>query len=133
MTPLAEQTLASFIACNSWEQRSRLVLQAASLLPTYPEALRTSAHLVEGCTAKVWLSIQSTTPELNYLIDSEARLLKGLLALMHIRINGLSPGALQRVDLLQWYQQLGLNQQLTPSRANGLHTVFQQLLAHSLS
>ncbi len=132
MTHLAEQTLTAFIACNSWEQRSRLVLQAASLLPAYPEALRTPAQLVEGCTAKVWLSVQSTTPELNYLIDSESRLLKGLLALMHVRINGLSASALHQLDLEQWYQQLGLKQQLTASRANGLHTVFQQLLAHAL-
>ena len=59
--------------------------------------------------------------------SSDARLLRGLLALLLVRVQGLPSEALARLDLRQWFTQLGLERQLSPSRSNGLHAVLQRM------
>lgn len=129
MTPLAEQLLVQFADCPNWEQRARLVLQCAALLPAYPTEQLIDQQLVEGCAAKVWLHVSRTQPTLELQIESEARLLKGLLGILYARVNGLSSEQLATLNIEDWFNQLGLAKQLTASRANGLHQVLKAIIA----
>lgn len=124
---LASQALSDFSACPSWEQRARLLLQWGERLPALTDAECSEDHRVHGCESQVWLTLELQDGQIAARAASDARLLRGLLSLLLARVNGLSPAELAQVDLADWYQQLGLGRQLTPSRSNGLHAVLLRL------
>ena len=127
MPALAAEALTAFSACASWEQRARLLLQWGERLPALDAAACVDSNQVHGCESGVWLEVQLHDGRISARAASEARLLRGLLALLLLRVNGLQPAELASLDLADWYQQLGLGRQLTPSRSNGLHAVLRQL------
>ena len=128
LSQAAQQAIADFQACQQWEQRARLLLQRGNQLDELPEAQRTTDHLVQGCETRVWLVLDRDTQPLRFQLASEARLLRGLLALLLLRIEGLSAAQIIAVDVAAWFAQLGLSRQLSPSRSNGLNAVLKRML-----
>ena len=127
LSQAAQQAIADFQACKQWEQRARLLLQWGNQLDELPEAQRTADHLVQGCETRVWLVLDRDTQPLRFQLASEARLLRGLLALLLLRIDGLSAAQIIAVDVAAWFAQLGLSRQLSPSRSNGLNAVLKTM------
>ncbi len=123
----AQQAIAEFQACKQWEQRARLLLQRGAQLNELPEALRTPENLVHGCETRVWLILDKQAELLRFQVASEARLLRGLLALLLLRIEGLNAEHIAAVDVIDWFAQLGLSRQLSPSRSNGLNAVLTRM------
>ena len=85
------------------------------------------ANLVQGCESLVWLVGCLRDGHWQFAASSDARLIRGLVALLLARVNGLSAEDLQAVDLPDWFNQLGLSRQLSPSRSNGLNAVLQRM------
>lgn len=127
LTANAEQVLHDFQQQAGWEQRARLLLHYANQLVPLAEHEKTTEHAVHGCQSAVWLVLDQANP-LSCRISSDARLLRGLFAVLLVRINGLSPAQLSQVDIQAWFSQLGLEKQLSPSRANGLNAVYQAII-----
>lgn len=127
LSQAAQQAIADFQACQQWEQRARLLLQRGNQLDELPEAQRTADHLVQGCETRVWLMLDSDTQPLRFQLASEARLLRGLLALLLLRIDGLNAEQIIAVNIVEWFEQLGLSRQLSPSRSNGLNAVLKAM------
>ena len=127
LSQAAQQAIADFQACKQWEQRARLLLQWGNQLDELPEAQRTADHLVQGCETRVWLMLDRDTQPLRFQLASEARLLRGLLALLLLRIEGLSAAQIIQLDVVAWFAQLGLSRQLSPSRSNGLNAVLKAM------
>lgn len=126
--PLPAQTaLETFGAPMSWEQRARLLMQWGDRLPPVADQEKSDEHLVDGCESKVWLLGDVIDGHWQFRAASDARLIRGLVALLLARVNGLSAQDLQRVDLADWFNQLGLSRQLSPSRSNGLNAVLQKM------
>ena len=126
--PIEAQTaLDTFGAPLSWEQRARLLMQWGERLPALAYAEKTDEHLVDGCESKVWLLADFNDGHWRFRAASDARLIRGLVALLLARVNGLSAVELQSVDLNDWFSQLGLSRQLSPSRSNGLNAVLQRM------
>lgn len=123
----AREALQAFAQAHGWEQRARLLMQWGQRLPPLDEADKVEANRVHGCESVVWLTAQAVDGHWQFQADSEARLLKGLLAVLLVRVQGLDRDALVGVDLPDWFAQLGLERQLTPSRSNGLHAVLQRM------
>lgn len=123
----AEQTLAAFNAANGWEARARLLMQWGERLQPLTPAQYSSEHLVHGCESQVWLLAEQHQQQWQFRAASEARLLRGLLAVLLTRVNGLSGEELAEVNLLDWFTQLGLSRQLSPSRSNGLQAVLNRM------
>ena len=123
----AIQALQAFSAAASWEQRARLLLQWAEQLQPLTADECNEANRVHGCESLVWLVNESQADNLQFRVGSDARLLRGLLAVLLARVNGLPVSALAEVDLHDWFQQLGLSRQLSPSRSNGLNAVLQRM------
>ncbi|WP_350613611.1 SufE family protein [Pseudomonas sp. HY7a-MNA-CIBAN-0227] len=128
----AVAALEAFQAVGSWEQRARLLMQWGERLPALPDADKVDANLVQGCESLVWLVGHLQDGHWQFAASSEARLIRGLVALLLARVNGLSAVELQAVDLPGWFEQLGLSRQLSPSRSNGLNAVLQRMRALSL-
>lgn len=119
--------LQAFQAIGSWEQRARLLMQWGERLPALAEADKVDANLVHGCESLVWLVGRLEDGHWQFTASSEARMIRGLVALLLARVNGLSAAQLQAVDLPGWFNQLGLSRQLSPSRSNGLNAVLQRM------
>lgn len=127
----AQTALQTFSACPGWEQRARLLMQWGDQLAPLSDAERCEANRVQGCESQVWLLAERDDGHWQFRASSDARLLRGLLALLLARVNGLPRTELQQLDLPDWFTQLGLARHLSPSRSNGLQAVLtrmQQLL-----
>ena len=123
----ARIALETFNASLSWEQRARLLMQWGERLPAMTDEEKIDDHLVDGCESKVWLLGDVIDGHWQFRAASDARLIRGLVALLLARVNGLSAQELQQVDLTDWFNQLGLSRQLSPSRSNGLNAVLQKM------
>lgn len=123
----AQAALASFGQPQGWEQRARLLMQWGERLPPLADEEKIDKCLVHGCESKVWLLGNVEDGHWQFRAASDARLIRGLVAVLLARVNGLSAAQLQEVDLPGWFNQLGLSRQLSPSRSNGLNAVLQRM------
>lgn len=123
----AVTALEAFQQAGSWEQRARLLMQWGERLPALSDVDKVEANRVHGCESQVWLVGALQDGHWQFAASSDARLIRGLVALLLARVNGLSAVELQQVDLLDWFNQLGLSRQLSPSRSNGLNAVLQRM------
>ena len=119
--------LEAFQAVGSWEQRARMLMQWGERLPALADEENVDANLVHGCESQVWLVGRLHDGHWQFSASSDARMIRGLVALLLARVNGLSAAELQAVDLPDWFNQLGLSRQLSSSRSNGLNAVLQRM------
>ncbi|MHB9798817.1 SufE family protein [Pseudomonas sp. MT3] len=123
----AAEALQAFTALQGWEQRARLLMQWGERLEPLSDTERSDEHRVHGCESNVWLVADSRAGRWHFRAYSDARLLRGLLALLLVRVDGLPGPELAEVDLAGWFNQLGLGRQLSPSRSNGLNAVLKRM------
>lgn len=123
----AQRALDSFAACPGWEQRARLLMQWGDQLVPLSDEERCEANRVTGCESQVWLLADATDGHWQFRASSDARLLRGLLALLLARVNGLAKNDLVLLDLPDWFGELGLARHLSPSRSNGLQAVLTRM------
>lgn len=123
----AQEALDAFGHTASWEQRARLLLQWGERLAPLAEYERQEEHRVHGCESLVWLLGEQRDGHWRFRADSDARLIRGLLAVLLARVDGIETRELARLDLNDWFTCLGLSRQLSPSRSNGLNAVLQRM------
>ncbi|MCF4997790.1 SufE family protein [Pseudomonas syringae] len=123
----AAEALQIFQNAAGWEQRARLLMQFGDRLPPLRDVDKSDANRVHGCESQVWLVGELRGGHWQFAASSDARMIRGLVALLLLRVNGLSAAELQQVDLPDWFNQLGLSRQLSPSRSNGLNAVLKRM------
>ncbi|RUO23606.1 hypothetical protein CWE08_02880 [Aliidiomarina iranensis] len=123
--PSATEILNSLQHMPGWEQRYRYVLELAKTVT--PDAVEhNQSHAVRGCEAPVWLRIETTAENtLRYYTDSSSRLIRGLLVILFAPVQNQSPEHMVAFSFEDWLRSCGLQQQLTPSRSNGLFHICQ--------
>ncbi|MBA1261780.1 SufE family protein [Stutzerimonas stutzeri] len=123
----AREVLVEFQQAAGWEQRARLLMQWGDRLEPVDEDERNETNLVSGCESRVWLIGDRPGHHWHFRATSEARLLRGLLAVLLARVNGLDSYQLLQLDVTHWFEQLGLSRQLSPSRSNGMNAVLERM------
>lgn len=123
----ASEALLGFQQAAGWEQRARLLMQWGDRLEPLSELERNETNQVAGCESKLWLIGERQGNLLYFRGTSEARLLRGLLAVLLVRVNGLDAAQLRQLDIAEWFDQLGLSRQLSPSRSNGMNAVLARM------
>jgi cysteine desulfuration protein SufE len=123
----AAEALDTFGQASGWEQRARVLMQWGERLEPLDESERSEANLVSGCESRVWLVGAPHAGRWHFRAASDARLIRGLLAVLLARVNGLDEGELAGVDMADWFNRLGLSRQLSPSRSNGMNAVLQRM------
>ncbi|WAH60144.1 SufE family protein [Pseudomonas silvicola] len=123
----ATEALQAFEQAAGWEQRARLLMQWGEQLPPLNDAEKSPEHLVHGCESQVWLIASQADGHWQFRATSDARMIRGLLALLLVRVEGLGADELKAIDLPAWFNQLGLGRQLSPSRSNGLNAVLKRM------
>lgn len=109
---------------DDWDDRYKYLIDLGRALPPYPESLRDDAHKVKGCASQVWLAARreaSGDDERLFLQgDSDAHIVKGLVALLLALYSGKTLAEIRGVDAKAAFAQLDLDAHLTPQRSNGL-------------
>lgn len=123
----ARETLTAFAQAPGWEQRARLLMQWGERLEPLDDGERSETNRVAGCESHVWLIGQCQDGRWHFRAASDARLIRGLLAVLLARVNGLDADELARVDMADWFASLGLSSHLSPSRSNGMNAVLQRM------
>ncbi|RMF16556.1 MAG: SufE family protein [Alphaproteobacteria bacterium] len=120
----------TFALLDDWEDRFQYLIDLGRQLPPLPEEAHDEANRVRGCTSKVWLvARRDGSGRIHLLGDSDAHLVKGLVALMLLIFSGRRPEEILAIDARAILAEFGLEQHLSPMRANGLHSMLARIAA----
>lgn len=116
---------------DDWEDRYRYVIELGQQLEPIEDAERNPANKVEGCVSQVWLVTdrkdEDGNPVLTYRGDSDAMIVKGLVAILIALYSGRSPSEIAETDALETFDELGLREHLTTQRSNGLVAMVKRI------
>ncbi|MCU8200652.1 cysteine desulfurase sulfur acceptor subunit CsdE [Vibrio vulnificus] len=112
---------------KGWEDSYRQVIQWGKKLPVMPDALKSEQVMVAGCESQVWLVAEQENGMWTFCADSDARIVRGLIALVLAAYNGKTVEQIQAFDIEAYFEQLGLIAHLSPSRGNGLKAIVEQI------
>jgi cysteine desulfuration protein SufE len=124
----------TFEMLGDWEERYRYLIELGRKLPPMPEAEKTEASKVRGCMSQVWLSAHDETPPgqervLRFNGDSDAHIVKGLIAVLLMLYSGKMPEEILSTDLHEAFSKLGLESNLTMNRRNGFYAMVERIRA----
>lgn len=122
-----ETLVEDFEFLDDWEDRYRAVIDEGKAMPPMDEALKVDANKVHGCGSQVWLHTRVESGALYFDGDSDAMIVKGLIAILHKLYNGQTPSAILETDALAQMGRLGLNDHLSAQRSNGLRAMIERL------
>ena len=114
---------------DDWEDRYKYIIDLGKDLPAMDQSLRTPERLVKGCQSNVWLDVQSSEFALTFTVDSDAYIVRGLLALVMAAYNDKSAADIIAFDIDDYFQQLDLERHLSPTRGNGLKAIVATIQA----
>lgn len=112
---------------RGWEDRYRQVIQWGKKLPQMPEELKSEQVTVAGCESQVWLVAQQDGDVWHFCADSDARIVRGLIALVMAAFDGKTSQQIQAFDIDDYFAKTGLVDHLSPSRGNGLKAIVEQI------
>jgi cysteine desulfuration protein SufE len=119
----------SFAFFDSWEDKYRFVIEIGRDLPPMDDTLKIEQNLVRGCQSQVWLTAEynPAADTLTFAIDSDAHIVRGLIAIILAAFNNRSPAEILAFDVEALFQELELLQHLSPSRGNGLRAMVARI------
>lgn len=123
----------TFALLDNWEDRYAYLIDLGRKLPPYPEAARDETHLVKGCTSQVWMILKTEDGRLAILADSDAHIVRGLIALVIAVYDGQPVEKISEIDMEAIFSELGLSEHLSPNRRNGFFAMVGKIksMAHS--
>ena len=131
MMPSFMEISENFVFLDDWEDRYRYVIELGKRLPPLPEDARTDANKVKGCASQVWVetgvSVADGPPVLTFRGDSDAHIVKGLVALILALYSGKTASEILDTDALAAFASLGLSEHLTPQRSNGVRSMVDRI------
>jgi cysteine desulfuration protein SufE len=131
LTPIGD-ILANFELMEEWDDRYRYIIELGRGLEPLPEAARIDANKVQGCSSQVWMDTivgpdQSAEPVLTFYGDSDAHIVRGLIAILLAIYSGRRAGEILETDAVKIFEQLGLREHLTPQRSNGFRSMVNRI------
>ncbi|MDP5460275.1 SufE family protein [Alishewanella sp. SMS8] len=129
LTAIRQQDLPQLQQPQDWQSKYRLLMQLGKKLPPIPEKMRQNEWLVKGCESRAWLLhyYDSRTEQHFFVLDSDARIVKGLLAIMLCFVNGMTRQEISTLDLQRSFDSLNLKPYLSQSRGNGLNAMVNRI------
>lgn len=130
------EIIDDFEFLDDWEDRYRYVIDLGKKLPELPDAEKNETNKVQGCASQVWLVVETDqtdakNPILNFRGDSDAHIVRGLVAIMLTAFSGHSAQDITNIDENELFTKLGLVEHLTPQRANGLRSMAGRIKRHA--
>lgn len=130
---LQDKIIEDFEGVDDWMDRYSMIIDLGNTLPPIDEKYKTPAHLIEGCQSRVWLNAELTPDGLvRYTADSDAIIVKGIIALLIEVLNDHTPDEIVNSDLY-FIDRIGLAENLSPTRSNGLLAMVKQMKMYALA
>ena len=120
----------NFELLEDWDDRYRYVIELGRTLDPMPDDEHTTANKVNGCASQVWLSrklARSDDAVLSYLGDSDAHIVRGLIAILLTLYSDRTPRDILDTDAIAVFNDLGFKEHLTPQRSNGLRAMVERI------
>ena len=130
--PAFEEIVEDFEFLEDWEDRYRYVIDRGRAMEPLDDALKVPATKVDGCASQVWLSTAikpngSGGPVLTFEGDSDAHIVRGLIAVLFALYSDKSAKEILEADAIALFQKLGLREHLTPQRSNGFRSMVERI------
>ena len=124
----------NFALFDEWDDRYSYLIDLGRKLPAFPKDLQTEANKVRGCMSQVWM-VPGHPPNkpdtFAFAADSDAVIVKGLIAVLGILFSGQTPATIAAIDVDQAFRTLGLDQHISPSRRNGLVSMVEKIKSYA--
>ena len=131
-----DEIVANFELLDEWDDRYRYVIELGRTLSPLAESAQVEANKVQGCASQVWLLTHvkpngSSGPILTFEGDSDAHIVRGLIAILFALYSGKSAREILALDAAALFDRIGLKENLTPQRSNGLRSMVERIRAEA--
>ena len=131
-----DEIIENFTLLDQWDDRYRYVIELGRALPPLPENGHSEENKVRGCASQVWLVTHvkpngAAGPTLSFDGDSDAHIVRGLIAIVIALYSGKTAREILDIDALDLFDRIGLREGLTPQRSNGLRSMIERIRAEA--
>jgi cysteine desulfuration protein SufE len=127
-----DEIIEEFEAFDEWLERYQLLIDYGRSLPPMPESDKTKQNLIDGCQSKVWFTARMQDGNIHLTGDSDAILVKGIVALLLQVLDNHTPQEIIDADLY-FIETIGLREHLSPTRSNGIAAMLRQIKLYALA
>ena len=124
---LSDEIVDTLSFFDSWEDRYRYMIDLGKELPAMDHSLRTDDRIVPGCQSQVWIDYKIESGKLIFQVDSDALIVKGLLAIVMAAYNNKTKQEILEFNIEDYFQKLDLIKHLSPTRGNGLKAMVEKI------
>ena len=121
-----DAVIKEFDNLNDWMDKYEYLIESGRELEPYDEKLKTEEHLIQGCQSRVWLNVENIDGRIIFTADSDAIITRGMISLLIRVLSGQKPEDIANADLY-FPEKMGLKDNLSPTRANGLLSMIKQM------
>lgn len=130
---IQDEIIEEFSEIDDWMDRYGYIIDLGNSLPPIEEKYKTPQHLIEGCQSRVWVNAElSSEGRVEFEADSDAIIVKGIIALLIKVLNDQTPADILAADLY-FIDAIGLSEHLSPTRSNGLLAMVKQMKVYALA
>ncbi len=129
---LQDEVIEEFSNFDDWMDKYQMLIDLGNDLDTLNDKYKTEQNLIDGCQSRVWLQCDYTDGKLVFTADSDALIVKGIIALLIQVLSGHTPTEILDADLY-FIDKIGLRDHLSPTRSNGLLAMIKQIKAYALA
>lgn len=127
-----DEIIEEFNEFTDWMDKYQLLIDLGNDLEALDEKYKTEQNLIDGCQSRVWLQCDMKDGKLIFTADSDALIVKGIIALLIRALSGHTPKEILDADLY-FIDRIGLHEHLSPTRSNGLLAMVKQIKAYALA
>lgn len=129
---LQDEVIAEFSDFDDWMDRYQLLIDLGNEQEPLEEKYKTEQNLIEGCQSRVWLQADDVDGKIVFKAESDALIVKGIIALLIKVLSGHTPDEILNTDLY-FIDKIGLKEHLSPTRSNGLLSMVKQIRMYALA
>ncbi len=132
MNEIQEEIIAEFEVFEDWLDKYNYLIELSNDLPIMDPKYKTSEYLINGCQSKVWLRADLVDDKIRFTADSDAIITKGIVSLLIRALSDRDPAEIMDTDLV-FIDRIGLRENLSPTRSNGLLSMVKQMKLYALA
>lgn len=129
---LQDEVIEDFSELSDWMDKYQMLIDLGNELDPLDEQYKTQSNLIDGCQSRVWLQCDEQEGKLYFTADSDALIVKGIIALLIRVVSGHTPQEIMDAELY-FINRIGLHEHLSPTRANGLLAMVKQMKMYALA
>ena len=129
---IQDEIIDEFSGFDDWMDKYQLLIDLGNEQEPLDEKYKVESNLIDGCQSRVWLQADYVDGKLNFTAESDALIVKGIVALLRRVLSGHTPQEILDADLY-FIEQIGLKEHLSPTRSNGLLAMVKQMRVYALA